>query len=120
MLVHDSALKHGIDPEDSIYAVEHALVREPETEEPPIAEFRLGFDTRSRLLELTVLLFDSGNEMIIHSMKGRPQYYSLLTQVAQPGGAPLVQQRRHQFALFRQGHTGYKPVDQLCGIIGRH
>ncbi|HEU5270690.1 MAG TPA: hypothetical protein VFU36_12255 [Jatrophihabitans sp.] len=25
-------------------------------------EFRLGFDTRGRLLELTMLIFDSGNE----------------------------------------------------------
>ena len=78
MLVHDSALKHGIDPEDSVYAAQHALVREPETEEPPIAEFRLGFDPHGRLLELTVLVFDSGNEMLIHSMKARQQYHSLL------------------------------------------
>jgi hypothetical protein len=43
VLVHESALKHGIDPEDST--------------------------------------FDSGNEMIIHSMKARPQYHSLLPDI---------------------------------------
>lgn len=53
----------------------------PETEEPPIAEFRLGFDTHSRLPELTVLVFESGNEMIIHATKARPQYYSLLPEL---------------------------------------
>jgi hypothetical protein len=41
-------------------------------------EFRLGFDRHGRLLELTVLIFDSGNQMIIHAMKARQQYYSLL------------------------------------------
>jgi len=27
-----------------------------------------------------MLIFDSGNEMIIHSMKARPKYYSLLPE----------------------------------------
>lgn len=79
MLVHDSALKHGIDPDDGIYAAEHPIYRAAETEEPPIAEFRLGFDPSGRLLELTVLVFDSGNEMLIHAMKARKQYLGLVT-----------------------------------------
>jgi hypothetical protein len=78
VLVHGSALKHGIDPEDSIYAAENYVFSAPESDESPMPEFRLGFDTHGRLLELTMLIFDSGNEMIIHSMKARPQYYSLL------------------------------------------
>ena len=78
MLVHESALRHGIDPEDSIYAAKNYLFSAPESDESPVPEFRLGFDPHARLLELTVLIFDSGNEMIIHSMKARPQYYSLL------------------------------------------
>ena len=41
-------------------------------------EFRLGFDPHGRLLELTVLIFDSGNQMIINAMKSRQQYFSLL------------------------------------------
>ena len=78
MLVHESALKHGIDPEDSVYAAENHVFSTPESDESPMPEFRLGFDTHGRLLELTVLIFDSGNELIIHSMKARPQYHSLL------------------------------------------
>ncbi|TIC87750.1 toxin [Nocardioides sp. GY 10113] len=79
MIVHDSALKHGIDPDDAVYAAEHAAYRAAETEEHPVAEFRLGFDPTGRLLELTVLVFDSGNEMLIHAMKARKQYLGLLT-----------------------------------------
>ncbi|MHB1067745.1 MAG: toxin [Candidatus Nanopelagicales bacterium] len=78
MLVHESALKHGIDPEDSIHAAENYVFSAPQSDEHPMPEFRLGFDPHGRLLELTVLVFDSGNQMIIHAMKARPQYYSLL------------------------------------------
>ena len=41
-------------------------------------EFRLGFDSHGRLLELVVLVFDSGNQMLIHAMKARKQYLTLL------------------------------------------
>jgi hypothetical protein len=44
----------------------------------PARQFRLGFDDVGRLLELVVLQFDSGNELVIHAMKARPQYYDLL------------------------------------------
>lgn len=43
----------------------------------PGRELRLGFDTKARMLETVVLIFDSGNELIIHAMKIRPQYESL-------------------------------------------
>ena len=41
-------------------------------------EFRLGFDTAGRLLELVVVRFDSGKELVIHAMKARPQYFELI------------------------------------------
>ena len=41
-------------------------------------QFRLGFDTAGRLLELVVVRFDSGNELLIHAMKARPQYFELI------------------------------------------
>lgn len=44
----------------------------------PARQFRLGFDRNGRLLELVVLRFDSGNELLIHAMKARPQYVDLL------------------------------------------
>lgn len=78
MLVHDSALKHGIDPEAAIYVAENYVFSAPESDESPVPELRLGFDPHGRLIEITVLVFDSGNQMIIHAMKARPQYYALL------------------------------------------
>ncbi len=44
----------------------------------PARQLRLGFDSAGRLLEIVVLRFDSGDEMIIHAMKARPQYHTLL------------------------------------------
>lgn len=78
MKVHPSALKHGIAPEDAIQAAtEYVYVSEPD-DDVPAKQFRLGFDTQGRLLELIVLRFDSGNELIIHAMKVRRRYLNLL------------------------------------------
>lgn len=76
--VHASARKHGIADGESIQAATWPLWIEPLDEENPQRELRLGFDTNGRLLEVVVLTFDSGNELIIHAMKARPQYVSLL------------------------------------------
>jgi len=37
-------------------------------------ELRLGFDTQAFLLETVVLIFASGDEMVIHAMPARRQY----------------------------------------------
>lgn len=47
-------------------------------EDWPHRELRLGFDTQARLLETVVLIFESGDEMIIHAMPARKQYWDLL------------------------------------------
>ncbi len=78
MRVHPSALKHGIDPEDAIQAATWATWIEDLDEDSPARQLRLGFDTRGRLLETVVLVFDSGNELVIHAMKARPQMLDLL------------------------------------------
>lgn len=78
MRVHDSALKHGIPPQDSIQAASWPLWIDDLDEESPSRQLRLGFDTRGRMLETVVLVFDSGNELIIHSMKARPHMLDLL------------------------------------------
>ncbi|WP_306232262.1 toxin [Agrococcus beijingensis] len=78
MRVHDSARKHGVAPEDAIQAARWPLWVEDLDEENPSRQLRLGFDTRQRLLETVVLTFDSGNELIIHAMKARPQMLDLL------------------------------------------
>jgi hypothetical protein len=76
--IHPSALKHGIPEEDILYAANWALWIEPLEEDNPQRELRLGFDTAGRMLELVVLIFDSGNELVIHAMKARSQYLDLL------------------------------------------
>jgi hypothetical protein len=78
--VHDSALKHGVLPEDAVQAADWPLWLEPLDEEEnwPHRELRLGFDTEARLLETVVLVFESGDEMVIHAMPARKQYWDLL------------------------------------------
>jgi hypothetical protein len=76
--VHPSALAHDIDSEDAVYAAEHWVFAAAQSDDSRSPEFRLGFDTNGRLLELVVLIFDSGNELLIHAMKARKQYWNLL------------------------------------------
>ncbi len=79
MKVHDGALKHGVLPEDAVQAAAWPQWVEPLDElEWPHRELRLGFDTRARLLETVVLIFASGEEMVIHAMPARKQYWDLL------------------------------------------
>lgn len=78
MRVHDSALKHGIDAEDAVQAATWSLWIDELDEDSPARQLRLGFDTRGRLLETVVLVFDSGNELVIHAMRARPQMLDLL------------------------------------------
>lgn len=79
MKVHDSARRHGVLPEDAIQAADWPLWIEPIDEEQwPRRDLRLGFDTRARLLEIVVLIFESRDEMVIHAMPARKQYWELL------------------------------------------
>jgi hypothetical protein len=66
--IHDTALKHGIDPEDIMRAAAWPLWIEDLDDDSPARQLRLGFDTQGRLLETVVLIFDSGNELVIHAM----------------------------------------------------
>lgn len=78
MHAHPSALKHGVSAHDAVHAAEHSVFAADLDEGHPSRQFRLGFDPSGRLLELVVLRFDSGNQMLIHAMKARPQYLDLL------------------------------------------
>jgi hypothetical protein len=76
---HQGALKHGVLPEDAVQAADWPLWIEPIAEDDwPHRELRLGFDTRAGLLETVVLVFDNGDEMVIHAMPARKQYWDLL------------------------------------------
>ena len=78
MKVHPAALKHGIPTEDAVQAAEWPLWIEPLDDDSPARELRLGFDTTARLLETVVLVFDSGDYMVIHAMPARKKYLDLL------------------------------------------
>ncbi len=79
MKVHRSAHKHGVLPQDAVQAADLSLWIEPlEEKEWPHRELRLGFDSQARLLETVVLIFKSGDEMVIHAMPARRQFWDLL------------------------------------------
>ncbi|MEX5296271.1 toxin [Kocuria sp. CPCC 205268] len=78
MEIHRSARKHGIGDADIAHAAGSSLVAYRIDDDAPVRELRLGFDTHGRLLEIVVLLLDSGDELVIHAMKARPQYFDLL------------------------------------------
>lgn len=78
MKVHASALKHGVEPDEAIRAASDPVFVSDLDDDSPSRQLRLGFDSAGRLLELVVLRFDSGNELIIHAMKARRQYLDLL------------------------------------------
>ncbi|NKE08591.1 MULTISPECIES: DUF4258 domain-containing protein [Kocuria] len=78
MKVHTSARIHGISPEDIVQAATWPTWIEDLDDDSPSRQLRLGFDTRGRMLETVVLVFDSGNELVIHAMKARPQMLDLL------------------------------------------
>jgi len=81
--VNDSARKHftrdRLTDTDLLRAAAHPAFEAPlDDEDDPRRWLRLGFDGNTRLLEVVVLIFDSGEELIIHAMKAREQYYELL------------------------------------------
>lgn len=78
MRVHNSAHKHGITRHDVLQAASWPLWVDDLDEDSPARQLRLRFDTPGRLLETVVLVFDSGNERVIHAMKARPQMLDLL------------------------------------------
>ena len=78
MKIHDAALKHGIAPTDIRQAASWPLWVEDLDDDSPAHQLRLGFDTQGRLLETVVLVFESGQELVIHAMPARRQFWELL------------------------------------------
>lgn len=78
MKVHPSALKHGIAADDALQAATWPVWIEDLDDGNPARQLRLGFDTQARMLETVVLVFDSGNELVIHAMKARGHLLDLL------------------------------------------
>ena len=65
-------------PADAVLAAERAVFVSNLDDDSPARQLRLGFDEAGRLLEIVVLRFDSGNELIIHAMRARRHYLDLL------------------------------------------
>ncbi|MFZ4893589.1 toxin [Plantibacter sp. Mn2098] len=78
MDVHDSARKHGTHPDDAIRAATSCLLRVDLDDDSPARQLRLGFDRCGRFLEVVVLTFDDGTELVIHAMPARKRYLALL------------------------------------------
>ena len=82
LTLHASARKHQrrdtLTDEDILRAAEYWEFASSPNDDMPANEFRLGFDGQGRLLELQVSIFDSGDELVIHAMKARKQYFVLL------------------------------------------
>lgn len=81
--LHHAARKHyrrdRLDDQAVLYAAEHALATWPlDDEDDPRRWLIIGPDPAARLLELVMLTFDDGRELIIHAMKARPQYLDRL------------------------------------------
>ena len=80
MKVHDSALRHGVVPEDAALAADWPLWVEPlDEEEWPHRELRLGFDPQARLLETVVLIFEF--DALRSVAQGRLEESTLATQL---------------------------------------
>ena len=78
MKVNTSALKHGVAEADILYAAQHRAYESEPDDDMPAKQFVLGFDRHGRLLELAIIRFDSGNELVIHAMKARRRFHDLL------------------------------------------
>ena len=82
-----SARKHQdedrFDDADIVHAIQHALFVGDDGEDPDKALY-LGPDRSARLLEVVVAVRIDGTEVVIHAMKMRPGYESLLD----PSGGP--------------------------------
>lgn len=79
--LHNSSRKHyrrdRLDDAAVLYAATHVLNSRPLDEESdPRRWLMIGTDAAGRILELVVLVFDDGYELIIHAMKARPAYLS--------------------------------------------
>jgi hypothetical protein len=76
--VHPSALKHGVSADDAIHA-EWSLWIEPRTQTAhPTGSCGRASTPGARLLETVVLVFSSGDEVVIHAMPARRKYLDLL------------------------------------------
>ena len=78
---HRSASKHCVVTDDVQHAVANAfVVADMGDDESPLRTLVLGPDRSGNMLEVIVLHFDDGREMVIHAMPMRADYRGLLAR----------------------------------------
>lgn len=88
MEIHRSARKHGLTDRQVEHALDHARLvadlADLADETSPARTLVLGPDPAGNMLELILLHFDDGRDMVIHAMAMRRQYDSLLPREEPP------------------------------------
>lgn len=83
MEIHQSARRHGVRDADIGHALGHVAVeREVGDDDSPRRLLVLGVDRAGNVLELVVVVFDDGRQMVIHAMVMRAKYRALLPKEA--------------------------------------
>jgi hypothetical protein len=83
--IHRSARKHGVTDRQIRHAHDHArIVADLDDDNTPAFTLVLGPDPAGNMLELVVLHFDDGRDMVIHAMPMRRQYETLLPPMEPP------------------------------------
>ncbi|MGE3449458.1 MAG: toxin [Microbacteriaceae bacterium] len=75
MEIYQSARRHGIEDEDILHAVEHALAV---GEQDDAKVLYLGPDRAGNLLEVIAVAREDGSEVVIHAMRVRSKYEPFL------------------------------------------
>ena len=83
MDLYDSARKHGVDAADIRHAVEHALVAAEDDEGKVLY---LGPDRAGNMLEVVSVTRAEETEMVIHAMRMRRIYKTLLRDTGDTNG----------------------------------
>ena len=119
--VHANARKHfgrdRLSDEAILYAYEHALNSRPlDDEDDPRRWLVVGIDQSGRVLELVMLVFDGGGELLIHAMKVRAQFLDELvclrvaTRCGQGDGLRIL----NQVSLEESGPVLNAPYGAWC------
>ncbi len=79
MLIHRSALKHGVTRPQISHATDHLVALadlDPESDPPKV--LLIGPDKAGNLLELIALVLQGDELLVIHAMRLRSQFFILL------------------------------------------
>ena len=78
MEIYQSAFKHGITSDDILHAVENALCAADDDDEKALY---LGPDRAGNILEVVSVVREDGTEIVIHAMRMRRIYETLLHEI---------------------------------------